>query len=387
MLPGNIRVLMLIYKFLPEIGGAEVQCLKLSRELRKRGIDVEVLTLTSSKNLPKKEIIDSVPVTRLPIFRPLELSILWCLFYLLKNQKKYDILHTHIHGPMSVPPMLIASIFRKPYIIKIANSGIRFDYKISEETRKWPLRKLLKQSFFKASKIISICNAVKSDIIATGFSERKIESLPNGVEYDYFHPATRELQKQRRAELRLPENAIIILRVGSLHSKKGLDLLLDTWKSITARYPNAFLLSVGGTNISTSLMEKIKPLEKTVRLDLNSPNGVRSYYQAADIFVLPSLAEGLSNALLEAQACGLSCIATKVGGNMDIIEHKVNGLLINPGDSSELTAAISLLLESPKYRNHLCRGTKNVKKKFNLKHIAARYNSLYSRLLLQQNKK
>lgn len=372
---------MLIYKFLPEIGGAEVQCLKLSRELRKQGVDVKVLTLTSKRDLPKKELIDSVPVTRLPYFRPLELSLLWYLLYLLKNRKKYDILHTHILGPMSVPPMLIASIFRKPYIVKIANSGFRFDYKICEENMKWPLRNLIRRSFFKAYKIISICNAVKSDIITTGFPEQKIESVPNGVEYDYFFPATQELQQQRRTELKLPSNAKIILRVGSLHSKKGLDLLLDAWKKISCKYPDAFLLSVGGTHIPDSLTEKITPLKESVRFDLNSPNGVRSYYQAADIFVLPSLTEGLSNALLEAQACGLGCIASKVGGNMDIIEHGVNGLLINPGDRDELIAAISLLLESPKYCTQLRHGAKNIAKTFNLTHVASRYKNLYSQLL------
>ncbi|HLC17189.1 MAG TPA: glycosyltransferase [Thermodesulfovibrionia bacterium] len=81
-----------------------------------------------------------------------------------------------------------------------------------------------------------------------------------------------------------------------------------------------------------------------MRFVLNQPDGVLPYFQAADLFVLPSFAEGLSNALLEAQTCGLPAVATHVGGNSDIIQENVNGLLIEPGNVKQLADSLSTLI-------------------------------------------
>ncbi|GAC1513647.1 MAG: hypothetical protein NVS2B16_19000 [Chloroflexota bacterium] len=114
-----------------------------------------------------------------------------------------------------------------------------------------------------------------------------------------------------------------------------------------ADFPNSRLVIVGGT-------KTVEPFDvglgdSNVLVRPWSP-AIELYYRAADIFVLPSLVEGMSNALLEAMACGLACVATRVGAAESMINHGRTGLLVGPNDPTELRAALERLVHGPAER-------------------------------------
>jgi glycosyltransferase involved in cell wall biosynthesis len=109
---------------------------------------------------------------------------------------------------------------------------------------------------------------------------------------------------------------------------------------------------------------------------------VAPYLQAADLFVLPSVAEGLSNALLEAMASDLPTIATNVGGAYDLIEHGCNGLLIPPDSPPALQEAILMVLDDQQYRTGLSRRSREkVVQNYTLPLVAKQLQTLYDQLI------
>ena len=109
---------------------------------------------------------------------------------------------------------------------------------------------------------------------------------------------------------------------------------------------------------------------------------VDRYLQAADVFVLPSLAEGMSGALLEALASGLPCVVTAIGGNVDVIEDSRNGLLVDTDDPEQLSAAIGRILEDERLASRLGAAARALAaQKYEMSRVADQYLELYSRLL------
>jgi glycosyltransferase involved in cell wall biosynthesis len=110
-------------------------------------------------------------------------------------------------------------------------------------------------------------------------------------------------------------------------------------------------------------------------------NDIRPYYQCADIFVMPSFHEGISNAVLEAMACALPVIATDVTGNTDLIRHRHNGLLVPPDDAPALAAALDALLDSPDTARDMgCQGRVIAQTTYCFDAMVERYCALYARL-------
>jgi len=113
---------------------------------------------------------------------------------------------------------------------------------------------------------------------------------------------------------------------------------------------------------------------------------VVEHLMEADIFVLPSLAEGLSNALLEAMMCALPVVVSEIPGNVDVIEHNRNGLLFSAGEPIALVQCLDALLKQPELRGRLGKAArKTVEERYSLDNIAEQTISLYRKLLLQRS--
>lgn len=379
---GKLRVLMIIpnfYPYFPTTGGAERQCLKLSKELIKIGINVEVLTYRLKSDWPTREDIFGIKITRLCYLAPNELNLPIWLYHLWKMRNNYDIFHIHLfNGAHFVAASWVARLYRKLIVVKIANSGERFDVKSTYKLR-WPLKKLVLRSLFLSNRIIAISESIKRELIELNIPNEKIVSIPNGVEVVGL--SSDHIRIQQRKELQLPKDAMIVLRVGSLTLKKGLKFLFEAWYSIKEKWPDALLVSVGGDKLPDYCIKIEEDPHSQVRFYLNQQEGVLPFLQSADIFILPSLAEGLSNALLEAQSCGLPCIATRVGGNSDIICDGVNGILIEPRSIDEIVDSLEKLMESQELR--ITYGLNAIKKsyQYDIGTIAQRYFELYNSIV------
>lgn len=178
-----------------------------------------------------------------------------------------------------------------------------------------------------------------------------ISVIPNGVEIPVLLDAVARVRG--RAELGVPENRVFGLFVGRLVSEKNLPLLLDA----LARLPSTsrpLLLLVGDGPLRAQLVEQARSLQLDTDLRLlGERRDAQAMMQLADFLVLPSREEGLSNVLLEAMAAGCAVIASAVGGNPEIVEHEVNGLLFTSDNADQLARALAALTSDVALRTRL----------------------------------
>lgn len=185
-----------------------------------------------------------------------------------------------------------------------------------------------------------------------------------------------------RAALGLPEEGPLVLWVGRLDPIKGLNILIDAFRSVTRR-SDAHLILVGDGPLRVRLASQVARarLGKRVHL-LGARDDVASLLHAADVFVLPSRTEGLPNALLEAMAAGCPVVATDVPGCRDLVEHEVTGLLVPYGDTDALAAALVRLLAERAFAAALARGADEVvTHKWHISRTYSAYAALYDELL------
>lgn len=204
-----------------------------------------------------------------------------------------------------------------------------------------------------------------------GVSKEKIFITPNGIDYSEI-------------DLTIKKEKELVLCMGRLSWEKGYDYLLPAWKQVVQKHPGA-ILEIWGDG------PKKKDVEKMISdLDLNDTvktQGVVPHAQfmkkmaRAEIFVLPSLAEGLGNVFIEAQASGVVPIGTRVGGIIDVIKDGENGILVESKNSNQITEALLKLLENDSERNRMKEEGLENSKKFSWPIILKRFDEIYKFLL------
>jgi sugar transferase (PEP-CTERM/EpsH1 system associated) len=209
---------------------------------------------------------------------------------------------------------------------------------------------------------------------SVGVDERQIRQLYSGVDVERFTPAE---------ERRSVETAVVIGTVGRLDPVKKQDLLLDALARICQRQPNVKLTIVGDGPLREPLRSHATELGVADRVNFtgarsDAPELMRSF----DVFVLPSINEGISNTILEAMATGLPVVAGRVGGNPEIVADGVTGRLYDPVDASGLEQALMPYLTDPVVRRaHGAAGRARVVQNFSLAAMVGRYQNFYDELL------
>lgn len=166
--------------------------------------------------------------------------------------------------------------------------------------------------------------------------------VPNGVDTRHFSPAAHPAAARR--QIGLPADRPLILTVGNLKPIKGHDVLLHAIAQLSVS-PQPLFVLVGQDDSAGRLPKLANKLGITDRCIFAGPQSdILPWYQAANLFLLPSHWEGMSNALLEAMSCGLPVVTTAVGGNVDLVQDDVTGLLVPPGDPHQLAVAIDRMM-------------------------------------------
>jgi len=218
-----------------------------------------------------------------------------------------------------------------------------------------------------------------------GIDEKKVHVIYNGVDVEKFKPKPNKAELRR--EFGLEEEKKLVLFVGRLYHRKGLEILLRSIPPVIQKFSNVkFVISGKGFKQKE---ESLKNLAK--QLDIEDHVSFLGYvpdeklpslYAASDIFVLPAIYENFPFAILEAQSTGLPVISTKVGGIAEFLVDNQNGFLIEPGDPTQLTQRILTLLQDPKLAKEMgIRGRKLIKEKFSWHLITNQVIDLYRKLL------
>jgi len=372
----RIQVAMIIQSYWPRIGGAERQLASLAPLLKARGVDIQVITRRYT-GMAAYEIVDEVPVHRLPAPRPKALAsavFTAAALRLLKRQRP-DLLHAHELLSPTTAGIAAKRLFGIPLVVKVLRGGELGD--IAKLKRRPTGRMRLALMHKLVDRFLVISREIEAELAEVGIPPERCLHLPNGVDSAHFTPVGPEAKQTTRTKLGLPE-APTAVYTGRLTPEKHLERLIGLWPAVRGAQPGAHLLIVGSGEQEAHLRE----IAGSGVGFTGAVEDVRPYLQAADLFVLPSSTEGLSNALLEAMAAGLAVVATAVGGAPDVITHGENGWLVPPDEEPALEEAIITLLENPVLREQLGeQARQRVMSQYSLPEVAERLRALYGEVL------
>lgn len=333
----SIKVAMLIHDYYPLVGGAQGQLKKLIPLLSEQGIDVSVIT-RHVPGCPQFEIIDDTPIYRMPTYST---KVFASLSYTLNgiryiNKIKPDVIHAYELYSPTTTAVLAKALLRIPIVTKVLRGGSLGDI----ERMRHKFLGSVRMKIFKRyiDSFIAISNEIKQELNDIGMPKERYTFIPNGVDTDYFKPLPESSKQQIRHRLNLPNERLVIF-TGRLEPEKGLYNLLQVWQKLND--PTARLIIVG-TGSEEAVLRTVANDKVTF---IGRVDDVLPYLQASDIFVLPSQAEGLSNAMLEAMAVGLPVIATRVGGAPDLITSSQTGWLIDVNDTEGFYNTLSDVLQ------------------------------------------
>lgn len=231
-------------------------------------------------------------------------------------------------------------------------------------------------------RIVAPSQAILDAVAHTeGAQPRRMLCIPNGVDTDRFQPVDTTQRRALRQALGFGEDALLVGCVGSLTAVKRHADLLEAFAQIRSAHPSAHLLLVGEGPLKAAIAARAAAADLAGHVHLLGQRAdVQHVLQALDLFVLASETEGLSNAILEAQACGLPVVATRVGGNPEIVRADC-GTLVPAGAPHELAEALLDLLHDARKRatmghNALLQVTRD----YSLNTMVHAYEALYQEL-------
>lgn len=255
---------------------------------------------------------------------------------------KFDIIDSHFVYSDGFGAVLLGRLLKTPVTITVRGT--------IKKLLKYPLIKAqIKYALKKAVKVFSVSNDLKKTVTALGIPEEKIVVVPNGVDIEQFRPV--EKVKVRK-ELGLPEDRKIMISVGGLVERKGFHRVISALPSIKKVIPNVMYLIVGGSSVEGNYELVLRKMIKKLNLKndvffagIQPHNKLYKWLSASDIFCLATSNEGWANVFLEAMACGLPVVTTRVGGNEEVVLSEDYGLLFNPGDEKEMIDKIATSLQ------------------------------------------
>ena len=337
----RLHVLMVLESHYPAQGGggAESQVRTLARGLRQQGHRVTVLTPLHRLG-PQTRVsrVDGVPVCRLrfPRMRLLGAPVLWLrlLAFLWRRRRRYDAWHAHIAHHLAAICCLLGRRLGIPVLVKVAGN---WEFRHALADRRDLVSKLAFFGLSRAYRWQAISQRIAGELASHGVPRERVLVVPNAVD------------AQRWASVEpSPSQATRLLFLGRLNKVKGLDLLLEAFAKVLPDFPDSRLRLVGTGGQEQALRAQVKRLglEGHVQFE-GHRSDLHAVLADADIAVLPSHLEGLSNTLLECMASGLPMLVTRISGSEDLVRHGHNGWMCEPGDLDGLTHCLREALACP----------------------------------------
>jgi glycosyltransferase involved in cell wall biosynthesis len=243
-----------------------------------------------------------------------------------------------------------------------------------------PTRRHVLTTIRGADAFVALNQEMTAELLARGFSAERIVRIPNGVP---LAESVRDDAERRlaRSRLGLPEGPLLLF-VGRLNRHKGASDLIRALPSLTGRFPGVTLVLLGEGPLRGELSALAEALGVVSRVRLLGERDPEPFLRAADVFVLPTRGEGMSNALLEAMGAGLPCVTTRVTGNVEVVTDGETGLLVEPGGPDALAQAVGRLLEDPAWRVRLGEAARQrIRAHHSVPEMVAAYRGLFDRLI------
>ncbi|MBN1795968.1 MAG: glycosyltransferase family 4 protein [Sedimentisphaerales bacterium] len=241
---------------------------------------------------------------------------------------------------------------------------------------------------WKSSKIVALSNAVKEYLIKRHWlSEDKIVVIHNGVDPEKFDVSVD--RRQYRLKLGLNPDILTICCVARLEPIKGINYLVEAAKKVIDRGHNVQFLLVGGGSMRNSLQQLAQQMgidDKVIFAGFRAD--IPEILNVSDVFVMPSLSEGLCFAIIEAMAASKPVIATRVGGIPDVISNEEVGMLVHPKNSDAIASALERMLPDEKLRREMGEKARmHIRDNFSNEAMVLKYQHLYEQFCDKKNSK
>lgn len=375
--PSPLRICYLISYFHPFESGAERQALAQGTELVRQGHSVHVVT-HAMPGVPRDEDVRGIKVHRW--IRSSKRGRLFAVTFvasalqaLRRLRASYDLIHTHqaLWEAVATGVARCGVVRGAPTVVQPASSG-RFGE--AEELMRTGGASVWRRLLLRNDAFVAISADIERQWLDLGVPPKAMTRIASGVDEWHFAPGASSLENV------LPPRPRVMF-TGRLHPQKNLDVLIDAWPAV-ARATAARLILVGHGPERERLEEKARVLGISERVHfLGSVDDPADALRAADLFVLPSVAEGMSNSLLEAMATGLPCVASDIGGNEDLVENE-SGVLVSTGTAERWAEElVALLGDDDRRRNLGARARSRIEREFALAKVVARYVELYRSLI------
>jgi glycosyltransferase involved in cell wall biosynthesis len=371
------KVLIVITK--PNFGGAQRYVFEIAEHLKNKDIPVSVATGGTGELTERLESI-SVPVNNLSglerdINLKSELRALWSLFKLIRNERP-DILHLN-SSKAGVLGAMLSRLLRVPKVVFTAHG--------------WPFLEERSMTWRAVAWLGSwLTAALSHQVIAVSYNDKHHTPWPFRYKTNIIRTAISDyplIERQAAREALVPKELIEqhlpntwLLSIGELNKNKNQSVVIDAIATFNQEHHHKiFYVIIGEGELRNVLEEQIdlRGLRDHVYLTGHLKEA-RNYLLAGDIFILPSLKEGLPYALLEAGKAGLPVIASAVGGCPEVVAENQTGLLINPHQPNTISDALEKMINNPEMRHHLSQELSSLlHSDYNLNDMLSKTTELY----------
>jgi len=304
------------------------------------------------------------------------------LFQIFRHRHRISVLHAHQLFSPTLMGVFAKRLFKKRLVVKVTASG---PFGELRELKRLPFFKWRLDAFRYIDRLIVLSEQMRREMLELGFAKQQIELMPNGVEL----PALYRAQSMGRGSA--PSHKFQILYCGRLSTEKCLEDLLNAAAALgTSGFPAEVHLvggTYGGRDVTPMLRTLAERLSKDTQVIFHGNQAnVEPFYLAADVFVLPSVSEGMSNALLEALAYGLPCVVSDIEPNRSLVESGVNGLCFQQGNVEDLKRQLETLARDKADGSAMARSLgsharKDIQSMYSASVIGEKLGSIYYSLL------
>jgi len=339
--------------------GGERQLLLLARELGRRGLAQQIAAPRGSPLAFRASAagLEVVLLQPSPAWHP------GSLVALLRWLRRHPgaLLHSH-----SSPALSLAALARR----LAPAAGVVHTRRVA-----YPVRRAAKHRT-AADRYVAVSQAVADGLLAAGLAAKRLRVIPSCADLETCDTAVASSEWAR-----VPP-APLVGCVAHLAPEKGLSVLLAAWSEVATAMPGARLLLVGDGPERARLERTAASFVPDSVVFTGQRDDVAACLKALDLYVQPSLAEGLGTSVLDAMACGLPVVASRVGGLPEAVADGETGLLVPPGDPSALATAVLELLRDPERAAAMgAAGRRRVEEHFTLERMVEGYLMLYRELL------
>ncbi len=389
----TIRACLVVPFFPPTYSGAGQQVYDYGQHLPAQGVEVRIVAANLA-GAASREWMANMLVERFapPLGqRLMHLFFIFQLNWLLwRRRKEIDLVHFNgAYFPLLAAIPLMRLLGKKTVLTFHDPEG-----DMPEIIAQRPFGSLQVRIVNSNDKLVHHTTFIANSYLRLGLPRENLRQIMCGIDVaDRFMPVTAERKAELRALRALPAGAKIAVFTGAVVQRKGVDVLVEAWRAVVDRCPEALLLLVGPLDMLEDPAHTgyVDALHRRID-DLGLQDSVQftgrtdepeDYLQLADIFVFPSRQETFGLSQIEAMACGLPCVVANIEGvTTDIFEHGVDGLLVGQDDPEGFSrAVISLLGDEALARRLGQQAMAKVDQQFTVQIISRKYSALYRELL------